>query len=201
MALVGVSLTKRVVFRDSTQEFSNVYHYTYTGLNPSSSLAASIVSAIEAIEKTMHGSAVSFIRARVWSAGGSVSDNQMIYQGALSGTGSLGSGSGLDKERAILIQWPAGFDSRGHPVMLRKWYHLCALSIAGVTISTGIEDQSTGFTSANRTAIAGLASGLDNLVVNAQAMTLCAESGRQATGDGVCHPYLEHHQLGDQWRQ
>lgn len=201
MARVGVSITKRAVFRDSTQEFSNVYHYTYTGLNPGATLAQAIVDNIVPIEKTMHSTAVTFMRARVWSAGGTVSENQMIYQGNLTGTGSLTASTVLDKERAILLQWPAGFDSRGHPVYLRKWYHSDCSAIGGVTISNPMVQNASGFSSSQRASIAALAAELDNLTVNAQSMQLCAESGRVAEGNATCHPYLEHHQLGDQWRQ
>ena len=30
--------------------------------------------------------------------------------------------------------------------------------------------------------------------------TLTSQTGRTMTGEPQCHAYLEHHQLGDQWR-
>jgi hypothetical protein len=199
MALVGVAITKSTAFRDSVQEFSNVYHYTYTGLNPIPSLADSIASAIVAIEKPFHSSSVSFLRYKVWSAGGSVADNQMISQGSLSGFGTAGNITNFDKERAVLVQWPAGVDSRNHPVTLKKWFHCCG-AFGAVTFAAGQLDNTTSISSANRTAIQGYVDDLHPLLVNAQSMSLCGPTGRAVEGSVVAHKYLEHHQLGDMWR-
>lgn len=200
MALVGVSITKRATFRDSTQEWNNVYHYSYTGLNPGATLAEAIIDNIVPIERLVHSLDTSFVHARCWSAGGSIEDNQMIFQKALAVAGTLTNATYLDRERAILIQWPAGLDSRGKPVYLRKWYHTGAVAIAGTTISDAVVKQTTSLGSAHRSAIYALVDELPDLTVNAQGMSLVAESGREITGDGFCHRYLEHHQLGDMWR-
>lgn len=199
MALFGVSITKRCTFRDSIQEFSNIYHYTYTGLNPSVSLATDVVNRIVTLEKLIHSTEVTFVRAKVWSAGGTVAQNAMIHQMLLTGAGSGSLFAGLDRERAVLVQWPAGLDSRGHPVRLKKWFHTCG-NVGSVGLSASITQQLTGFTDANRTAIAALVADLHPLVVNAQSMDLVGPTGRAITGPVVAHKYLEHHQLGDQWR-
>jgi hypothetical protein len=199
MALVGVAITKSTTFRDATQEFSNVYHYGYTGLNPIPSLADSIASAITTIEKTFHSSSVAFVRYKVWSAGGSIADNQMISQGTLTGFGAAGNITNFDKERAVLVQWPAGVDSRNHPVTLKKWYHCCGM-FGAVTFGAGQLDNTTSISSGNRTAIQGYVDDLTELVVNASAMQLMAASGREPEGGPIAHKYLEHHQLGDMWR-
>jgi hypothetical protein len=199
MALVGVSITKRCAFRDSTQEFSNVYHYSYTGLNPSETLAGQIAAAIVTIEKTFHSTDVTFMRYRVWSAGGSIAQNTMIAQGLLSGTGSAATSTAMDRERAVLVQWPAGFDSRGHAVRLKKWFHSCG-AFGTVTMTNTHLTGASGFSSADRTTIQNYVDDLEPLLVNAQSMSLVAESGRTVTGPVVAHKYLEHHQLGDQWR-
>lgn len=200
MALIGVSITKRTAFRDSTQEFSNVYHYTWGGLNPSNSLGLQIIDAIVAIERPYFADAVSFTYGRLWSAGGSIAENQMIAQKPLTGVGGAAAGSNIDRERALLIQWPAGFDSRGHPVTLKKWFHLCTGTWAGAVADAGIQANLTGFTTAQRATQAGVFDALRTVTVTLIPMNLCAESGRETTGAAAAHKYLEHRQLGDQWR-
>jgi hypothetical protein len=199
MALVGVSITKRTAFRDSVQEFSNVYHYTYTGLNPSASLAESIIDAIVTIERPVHSGDVTFVRAKCWSAGGTIAQNTMIFQKLLTGVGS-GPSTAMDKERAFLIQWAAGTDSRGKPVRLKKWFHLIGPGSTQVSLTAGVLDNTLSFSASSRTTTAGLFNGLRMLSVNGTPMQLCAASGRLADGDAVAHKFLEHHQLGDQWR-
>jgi hypothetical protein len=200
MALVGVSITKRAVFRDSTQEWANVYHYTWTGGDPDTSFAEAIIDNLTPIERNMHSIDTSLVHARVWTAGGSVGANQMVFQKPLALSGVLTNATYLDRERAVLIQWPAGTDSRGKPVYLRKWYHTGAVAIGGTTTPDTVLKQSTGFTNTHRDGIEAIVAEIDNLTANITPMTLCAESGRVVEGGPVCHKYLEHHQLGDQWR-
>jgi hypothetical protein len=199
MALVGVSIKKKTAFRDSVQEFTNVYHYTYTGLNPGESLAEDIIDAIVAIEKDTHSSAVTFVDAKVWSAGGTKEENTMIFQKTLSGSGT-GTGQDIDKERAILIQWRAGKDSRGKPVRLKKWFHTVGPGSSSASLTAGVVNNTVSFSFASRTAIESAFGGLRMLQVNASPMQLCSASGRLAEGDAEAHKFLEHHQLGDQWR-
>jgi hypothetical protein len=199
MALVGVSITKKTAFRDSVQEFSNVYHYTYTGANPGTALANDIVDAIVAIEKNTHSGGVTFVRAKVWSAGGTQAENTMIFQKVLTGNGT-GSSADIDKERAILIQWRAGNDSRGKPVRLKKWFHTIGPGAAAASITAGVANNTISFTAASRDAIANAFNGLRFLSVNAIPMQLCSATGRLAAEDAVAHKFLEHHQLGDMWR-
>jgi hypothetical protein len=175
-----------------------VYHYKYTGLNPSASLAESVLDNIVTLEKAFHANSISFVKGRVWSAGGSVSQNQMIFQKTLTGTGSTTSFA-ADRERAFLVAWPAGFDSRGKPVFLRKWWHTFG-SMGGVTPSANVMQNISGFSTTERTAIANAASSFEPLQVNAQSMSLCSANGRGTTGSPIAHRYWEHHQLGDQWR-
>jgi hypothetical protein len=183
MALIGLSITKRMAFRDSTQDFSNVYHYTYTGLNPSAGFAEQILDTIVNLEKSYHATVVSFVYGRVWSAGGSVSDNQMIFQKALT-----------------LFSWPAGYDSLGRPVFLRKWYHTISASPFGVAPSQGNMQNISSYSSGSRTTMATAANNFTSPVVNAQSISLCGPTGRATTGGPIAHKFYEHHQLGDMWR-
>jgi hypothetical protein len=200
MALIGLSITKRMAFRDSTQDFSNVYHYTYTGLNPSAGFAEQILDTIVNLEKSYHATVVSFVYGRVWSAGGSVSDNQMIFQKALTGAGSATADASVDRERATLFSWPAGYDSLGRPVFLRKWYHTISASPFGVAPSQGNMQNISSYSSGSRTTMATAANNFTSPVVNAQSISLCGPTGRATTGGPIAHKFYEHHQLGDMWR-
>ncbi len=199
MAHVGVSIKKRVSFRDSTQHFSNTYYYSYPGLNPSASLATAIIDAIVAIEKTFHSADVSFTYARCWSAGGTQAENQMITQKVLTGVGAKSADTELDRERAVLVQWTAGVDSLGRPVRLKKWYHSCGL-FASFFWTSGHRQNTLSFTTAQRDLIAGMVANLNPLLVNGSPMYLVGPSGRSSDTTATAHKFLEHHQLGDEWR-
>lgn len=199
MALFGVSITKDTTFRDGRQEFSNVYHYTYTGLNPSVVLAEQIIDRLVTLEKVIHSTAVSFKFARLWSAGGSISQNAMIFQKALTGAGSAAVSSGFDKERAYLFSWPAGLSAIGKPVRARKWYHTCGI-FPGGTVGSTILDNTTSWTQAQRDSMEAFVDPFHPLLVNAQSMDMTTDSARGVSYGAESHKYLEHHQLGDQWR-
>jgi hypothetical protein len=124
----------------------------------------------------------------------------MIKQKPLSGTGSASVFSGLDKERAYLFRWPAGQNEVGAPVYLRKWYHTCG-NFPGAPSSASINENITGFSGASRTAAAANVDAVYELTTGNGTYALVAKSGREATSPNCqMHPYLEHHQLGDQWR-
>lgn len=200
MGLIGVSITKKTAFRDSTQEFSNVYHYTYTGLNPSVTFAEAIIDALVVLEKARSGAIVTYVFGRLWSAGGTPAQNQMIFQKPLSGVGGTANDTAIDKERAILIRWPLGVDSRGRPTYLRKWFHSLSGAPFGVTPSAGVLSNSTKFTTGEQTTISSSADAYRSPVVSGVTLTLCSPSGETATGAAQAHPYYEHHQFGNQWR-
>lgn len=195
--IVGISITKSVSFRQIQQEFANVYHYSLTAA--STGPWSDIVAEMVASEKTWHSTDVTFLRAAVWSAGGTQAQNQMLYQTSLTGTGARSLATAMDRERAYLIRWPAGLDSRGKPVYLRKYYHSCG-AFNGSNIPTNAELQNTAqIASATRALIESQVSAMNEVGV-AEAWQLCSESGRLWQAQPQCHPYLEHHQLGDMWR-
>jgi len=123
----------------------------------------------------------------------------MLFQKALSGTGSATTDSTMDRERAYLIRWPAGFDSRGLPVYLRKWFHTCGAFGAVSAIGTAQLANTSEISGASRTAIANVANALDEIGVG-EAWDLTSKTGRNRDGSAQCHRFLEHHQLGDMWR-
>lgn len=201
MAEIGVSITKSVSFRGGTQEFSNVYYYNLLAL-PSEAAAESFIDNLTTLEKTFHSTQVTFVRGRCWSQVGTPAQNNMIKQKNLSGTGARAAVANMDKERAYLLRIRAGVDSRGNPVYLRKWYHSCGVFYSGLTVTQAELENTGGFSSAER----------DNMRTQMQAIgdgngspgtpVLVAKSGRQATAgeQWLAHQFLEHHQLGDQWR-
>lgn len=194
---IGVAIVKSVLFRGVQQEFSNVYHYDLTGAVTGP--WALMLSEMVTTEKTFHSADVSFKRGQIWSAGGTPAQNTMLYQETLSGLGSRVVDTYQDRERAILIRWPAGTDSRGKPVFLRKWYHSCG-GFAGVQGFTASVQQNTAqIPTADRTTIASAAAAM-NEIGTTEVWQLCSASGRRWDGQPECHKYLEHHQLGDMWR-
>lgn len=106
MALYSISITKRVSFRGVQQEFSNVYTYKNIVVPDSASLSAQI-DAIVVEEKKLHSADVTWVRANVWSTGGTNQQNQMVYEKNLSGVGSGSTDTNVDRERAYLVQFPA----------------------------------------------------------------------------------------------
>lgn len=200
MALWGVSIEKTTSYRGAAQVFANVYHYNDAGGAPSDANLETLLDNLVTIEKGMHSTAVTFVRGRVWSAGGSEAANQMRVDKSLSGAGTLTHDSALNREMAVLIRWRAGVDSRGRPVYLRKWYHALATTIGGVATSGTWAANTAQISQAARDAAETQADNVVSETVGGTVFTLCGPTGRAITGATECHPYYEHHQLGDMWR-
>lgn len=201
MPRIGVSITKSVAFRSSTQEFSNVYYYEML-TTPDAAAADNIIDNLVTLEKTFHSTDVTFIRGRCWTQGGSPSTNNMISQKNLSGTGARAVQSGLDRERAFLFRLRAGSDSRGNPVYLRKWFHACGLFFSGQVLATAVLANQSGFTTGDKASMVSAMNGVGNANGSAGSPKLCSKSGRLPDAGEVwqSHNFFEHHQLGDQWR-
>lgn len=197
MALFGVSIKKRTAFRGATQFFYNTYTYEGTSLNFQDALG--LINAIKLIEQDLHGSDVTWVEGRAWSTGGTQAQNQMIRTELLSGTGNNTTNASMDRERAVLIRWPAGVDVRGRPVYLRKYFHCCG-GCNGNTFTSGHLQNTEALSDTIRTSIATRANALKVITLGALVLTMKGPTGRNATGDAQCHRWLEHHQLGDMWR-
>jgi hypothetical protein len=203
MPIIGVTITKETPFRDSIQPFSNMYFYNNgVGSVPSEAGALAIIDEIVALEKTWHASSVEWTFARLWHQTLLNLTTVMIAQKPLTGVGALADVNTMDRERAFLFRWRAGQDSRGNPVYLRKYYHSCAWFPGAGTPPSTVLAGTAGFTQAQRDA---MEANVDNIAVLSSGgggWELCAKSGRALTQGNTpeCHKYLEHHQLGDQWR-
>jgi hypothetical protein len=124
----------------------------------------------------------------------------MRVDNQLSGAGALGPLAAMDRERAFLFRWRAGVDSRGLPVYLRKYYHTCC-AMGGQAVSNGILENTAAFSQAARDAMEQVVEPLGEVVVaGVGGFRLVSQKGREWTQAVEVHRYLEHHQLGDQWR-
>jgi hypothetical protein len=199
MPQFSISITKSTVFRDSVQPFSNIYTYGGIGTMPNEAQAKPLIEEIVRTERLLHSNDVTFVSGRLWSSGGTRAENKMIATIPLTGMGSQGTTADFDRERAVLVQWPAGKDTRGKKVYLRKWFH-CSGSCNGVAFSASVKSNLTRIPTADRTSIANQASNLARIGTSFE-WGMVAPSGRERDGgDPITHPYLEHHQLGDKWR-
>jgi hypothetical protein len=201
---VGVSITKSVAFRDSVQEFSNVYYYTNGGgANIGETGANEIIDALKTLESQFHSSDVTFVFGRCWWQTPLQATTTMLKQKALSGLGARPTVVGFDRERAWLFRRRAGNDERGQPVYLRKYYHSCGpfFGVIPQDVSSDILANKIGFSQTVRDAAAGNCGSISTLSVAGGGWTICAKNGRDPTeANWQCHRYLEHRQLGDQWR-
>ena len=203
MPHIGVSITKSTPFRNSVQEFSNVYYYeSPVGVLPDAAEAQTIIDDLVTFEKTIHSTAVTFVRGRLWSNTHDKATSEMILQTNLSGTGALAVVSGLDKERAYLFRLRAGVDSRGNPVYFRKWYHTCGNGPGNVVPNSAVTANISGFSGAERTTMQNAIPTIGDVGSGVEDWKLEAKSWRKATAGATweAHPFLEHHQMGDMWR-
>jgi len=204
MPIIGITVTKEVAFRDSIQPFSNMYFYNNgIGTVPNAAAAEALLDEVVTFEKSIHSGSVEFTYGRVWHQTLLNITSEMLFQKPLTGTGASAAVSGMDRERAFLIRWRAGSDSRGNPVYLRKWYHTCGqFGTATSSIATGVLENTTALGGGQLTAISSKAQEIYNIGGSPGPWDLCAKSGRGASGGNnpQCHRYLEHHQMGDQWR-
>lgn len=204
MSHVGISITKSTPFRNSVQEFSNVYYYEDpVGGLPDATEAGLMIDDLVNFEKGIHSSAVTFVRGRLWSNTHDKTTSNMILQKNLSGTGTNGAPvSGMDKERAYLFRLRAGNDSRGNPVYFRKWYHTCGNAPGGTVPGSTVLNNTAGFTPAERATQAAAIPDVGDVGSGGEAWKLEAKSYRKATAGATweAHQFLEHHQMGDMWR-
>lgn len=201
MPRVGISITKRIAFRDAVQEFSNVYYYE-TLVMPNVTDATTMIDNLTALEKTFHSTDVTFVKGRCWSQEGSPGANNMITQKNLSGTGARALSTAQDGERAYLFRLAAGKDSRGNQVYLRKWFHAMGAFTTTATPDNSILQNKTGWSQAQRDSMVAAMQSIGDANGSPNSPKLCAKNGRlpDAGATWQAHKYLEHHQLGDQWR-
>ncbi len=200
MARFGFNIQKTVSFRGVNQHFSNTYYYQRALWTPADSYLSGLIDEIVTTEKKLHTTDVVFVRGQCWTADGDANQNVMRVQKTLTGTGLGVPNIVWDRERAFLIRWAAGKDIRGRPVYLRKWFHTGGpIQGDSSNYNLGILQNTTAIADSLRTTIAAVAEELREIGTT-ELIGLCAKTGRENTGSALCHKYLEHHQLGDEWR-
>lgn len=202
MARYGLSIEKTMLFRGVQQHFGNTYYFAAPiGEGQTTELNA-LIDAVLAIDRNVHANNVTYTRARLWTADGGPAANHMVIDRALSGVGAAGTTAGsMDRERAYLVRFRAGVDTKGRPVYLRKWWHCHANSISGVSPSAGNLENLSTLSSTIKTFFEGQGNALKTIpYTTGQNWDLVGPTGRAITGSTQCHDWLEHHQLGDEWR-
>jgi hypothetical protein len=200
MARYGLNVLKRFTYRGGVQHFGNTYYYETPIAAGDTAALNALADEVVAKEKAMFSTAVTFVQARLWSAGGGPASNNMIVDKALTGTGAAGANTFMPREMAFLVRFRAGNDSRGRPVYLRKWWHLDIAALAGTGITNPELQNTAELAAAKRTALETFADSIKTLSPSGQTATLVAKSGRQIDGATTAHRFLEHRQLGDEWR-
>lgn len=179
-----------------------MYYFGAGLLLPDVSEANSLIDALKSIEVAFHSTGVTFLRGRVWSQVGLAPLNNMISQKTLTGTGSTTLQTSMDKERAFLFRLRAGNDSRGNPVYFRKWYHSCGSGPGNNPPTTANLENTASLSNGTMSAMETAVNTIKSITAGGKTYTLQAKSGRNfdAGANFQSHKYLEHHQLGDQWR-
>jgi hypothetical protein len=197
---VGINITKSMSFRGAAQEFGNTYYYNTGGILSVGS-ADALVDNIVAKEKAIFSASVNFVHARAWSETGNKATNEMLVNKPLSGVGAQANPiGGQDRERAFLVRFRAGVDSKGRPAYLRKWWHLNVGSIGGTNLTNTNLENTSQLSAAHRSALEGYGNGFKDVISSAVNWSLVSNKGRGIDGATQAHPYLEHRQLGDMWR-
>lgn len=194
MAEVGIAVTKSVTWRGERERFANVYHYTNNEMVDTEQGWIDLGQAVVAAERPVHGSNVAFEELRVWSAGGTPSENETIAIIDLSGTGSSIANEAMNREACFLVEWRTSRPSiTGRPVTLKKFLHSCSLlggSGAGVLAGTEPLPAATVaplMTYANAVRSISLGAGENRLIA--------PSSSDRVAGEPFVFPFVEHHEF------
>lgn len=198
--LIEVTTPKRCAYRGSVEGFSNVYIYRLLTSAISEEVAQALADEVIENERALHGPSVQHVACNISTPLYLNSDVTAFYQFPYD-SALPGSAPTMDPERAIFIQWPAGRNVKNRPVTLRKWYHPCDVNIEQVTFTSGMQAQQSQITSTLRGILATVAQNLAQIGPGpADFIELVSPTNRERTGPAVCYPWLEHHELGEQWR-
>lgn len=192
MAIYGVSITKEVNWRGHVEQFANVYHYNFLNLDDQG--ARQLVNRLIEIERPVHSNEVRFVEGRVWSAGGTPAENDMIgvYDAVAGTTGIAAQNSAMDREACILVHFDTNRqDSRSRKIKLRKWLHTCSPLGAPETFLAG----TTPLPANARSVVADYANAVLDPLTGTVTGNLCAPSGADANGSIQVGNWVEHHEF------
>ncbi len=127
MALYGLTVTKSTLWHGNLEEFDNTYYYEGPAEPPAGDGLSRFAFAVADAERNIHGSNVNFERVRVWTAGGTIAQNETILLVDLTGTGAA-IGAPIFKEAAVVVEWECERKNiDGKKVYLRKFIRPCAM--------------------------------------------------------------------------
>jgi hypothetical protein len=186
-----VIITKASQFQGRLEQWSNVYILDTGTFETFEDEAA--INSIVALEKTVHGGNVQFVKGETYGINPVTGDNPRFGK-PLSGNGTMGSGPQIYKETAVLVKFElpraGGLTGIGRRRMLRKWLHCGYLPTAA---STGMAYGDEPLGSTTKTAfLNNYANPLRN--GNHGNGQLSAPNGDKPTAAAV-HDYLEHRQF------
>lgn len=188
--VVAVAITKSTLWHGVQEEFDNIYYFDGPIFQAGDANYQRLVDALVAAEKPVYGTNVTFKKARVWSAGGTVIQNVTIGIYDLTGTGSLG-GDTIFKEAASLVEWECERPNiLGRKVYLRKYIrHGAVPATTTLTVRSGEAPLAATLTTPLKT----YADAVDVIATEGGVLFyLVSPSGRaiRAANNGVVNQYL-----------
>lgn len=122
MALYAVSIEKQTLFHGKQELFNNTYFYEGPTFQAGDANYKGLVDDLAAAEKLVHGPEVEFMQGRIWSSGGTILQNVTLGLFDLDGFGTLGGGSPMHAEAAVMVEWECSrANILGRKVYLRKY--------------------------------------------------------------------------------
>lgn len=192
VAIYGVAINKEVSWRGRMETFSNVYHYNFINLDEQG--ARQLVLRLIEIERPVHSTEVRFIEGRVWSAGGTPAQNDMIgtFDAVPGTTGIASQNSSFDREACMVVAFETNRqDSRSRRIKLRKWLHTCSPLGSPAEFQAGTQQMASG----TRTILRDYATEVLDPLAGTVTGNLCAPSGADANGTIEVFSYVEHHEF------
>jgi hypothetical protein len=138
------------------------------------------VDQIAAAEKLAHSTKVTFEDGRVWSAGGTPSQNETIVIRDLSGTGSAAANNNYYVESTYVVRCDTNRNTEtGRRIYLRKYYHTLQMTSATSGMLTG----ENAITSTQNALVKTCVESLRELTLSPGSIlvTLCAPGGQQVS--------------------
>lgn len=136
MPIYGASMTKQFMYHGQVEQFSNVYHYESGVFD--SVVANALLDQILSEERKVHTSAVRFLVGRVWEAGGTPAQNQMILVRDFTEFGLMAASSKIHRAAAVVVKLFLGRKSTtGRKIYLRKHLHAEGLPSSVTAESVG----------------------------------------------------------------
>jgi hypothetical protein len=123
VANVRLVTIKRFTYRGTTEEWSNIYHFT--GTQPANSAAwTTIAAAMKNLEASVLPSNQTLTEWYAYNDGSETADFHGTHTSSNVGTLATTGGVILPGDAAVWVRWSTGeTNSRGKPIYLRKYFH------------------------------------------------------------------------------